>query len=71
MNFKEVDSSMVHAVGYDRKTKTLKVIFRSGKIWEYEGVPLKEYQALMKSGSIGSYMRECIIDCYSGCPERY
>ncbi len=60
----KVDSSMVYAVGYDRESKTLEVVFNRGGIWEYSGVPEREYRAMMKSGSIGSYMRNCIIDVY-------
>jgi len=64
MNLKKVNSSMVHAIGYDPKSKTLEVAFRSGKVWVYEEVPKKVYQELLKSESIGSYMRENIVDCY-------
>ena len=56
---------MVYAVGYDREAKILEVVFKRGGIWEYEDVPEKEYRAMMKSNSIGSYMRSCIIDMYS------
>ena len=60
----KVDSSMVYAVGYDRETNELEVVFRRGGIWKYEDVPEREYRNMMKSGSIGSYMRSCIIDMY-------
>jgi hypothetical protein len=70
MNLKKVDSSMVNAVGYDSKSRSLEVVFRSGKAWIYEDVPKKVYQELIKSTSIGSYMRECIIDCYDSYPIR-
>ena len=68
MNLKKVDSSMVYAVGYDPKSKSLEVVFNSGKTWIYEDVPKKVYQEIIKSSSIGSYMRECIIDCYDSYP---
>ena len=55
---------MVYAVGYDPKVKNLEVVFTSGKTWVYEDVPRKVYQEMIKSSSIGSYMREFIIDCY-------
>jgi hypothetical protein len=64
MDLKKVDSGMVYAIGYDSRSKTLEVVFRSGKAWVYEEVPKKVYQELLKSESIGSYMRENIIDCY-------
>lgn len=56
---------MVYEIGYNPKSKTLEVVFRSGKVWVYEEVPKKVYQELLKSESIGSYMRENIIDCYA------
>ena len=70
MNLKRVNSSMVYAIGYDPKSKTLEVVFRSGKAWVYEEVPKKVYQELLKSESIGSYMHENIIDCYLSYPIR-
>lgn len=60
----KVDSSMVYAVGYNRDSKELEIVFRQGSIWKYEDVPAREYRELMKSDSIGSYMRDCIIDVY-------
>jgi hypothetical protein len=64
MDLKKVNSSMVYEIGYNPKSKTLEVVFRSGKAWVYGEVPKKVYQELLKSESIGSYMRENIIDCY-------
>jgi hypothetical protein len=64
MNLKKVNSSMVYAIGYGPKSKTLEVVFISGEVWVYEEVPKKVYQELLKSESIGSYMRENIVDCY-------
>ena len=61
---------MVYAIGYDLKSKTLEVVFRSGKAWAYKEVPKKVYQEFLKSESIGSYMRENIIDCYPSYPIR-
>ena len=62
----KVESSMVYAVGYDREAKTLEVVFTRGGIWEYADVPEREYKDMMQSNSIGSYMRNCIIDEYEG-----
>lgn len=60
-----VKSSMIASVGYDRQEKTLEVEFvNTGHVYEYYDVPYSEYQNLLKSASKGSYMRDCIIDCY-------
>lgn len=67
MNLITVDSSMLHAVGYDPQTQELEVIFSSGKIYRYSNIPEKIYQQLMAAESKGSYMRSCIIGLY---PER-
>jgi len=59
-----VESSMIHAVGYDRKGRILEVIFNSGQIYCYEEVPPKVYKGLMEARSKGQYMRAEIIDMY-------
>ena len=64
MKLKTVDSSMIHAVGYDAKTKLLEVVFNSGSTYVYEKVPRKIYQELMEAGSKGQYMHYAVIDCY-------
>ncbi len=60
----KVNSSIVYAIGYDPDSQNLEVVFRRGKIWLYEDVPRKVYEALMAADSIGHYMRTDIIDCY-------
>ncbi len=64
MELKEVESSMIHAVGYDPETRTLKVVFRSGSIYRYSNVPPEVYEGLMKAESKGRYMRANVIDVY-------
>jgi hypothetical protein len=59
-----VESSMIHAVGYDAETRTLEVIFNSGGIYFYDNVPPKVYEELMAAESKGSYMKHAIIDAY-------
>lgn len=63
-----VESSMIYAVGYDRKTRTLEVVFNSGRVYAYEGVPPKVYKELMEAESKGRYMRAEIIDVYPDYP---
>jgi len=67
MAIKKVESSMVWAVDYDSKTQVLEVAFKRTGVFRYEGVPPSEYRSMMRSDSIGSYMRSCIIGVY---PER-
>ena len=56
---------MIHAVGYDPKSRELEVVFNSGSIYRYQDVPRQEYEGLINSSSKGQYMRANIIDCYS------
>ena len=65
MKLTTVDSSMIHAVGYDRKTRTLEVVFNNGRTYLYEDVPPEEYKGLMEASSKGQYMLNNIIDTYS------
>ena len=64
MKLTTVDSSMIHAVGYDAKTKTLEVVFNSGQTYLYAEVSRSVYKGLLEADSKGGYIRNCIIDCY-------
>ena len=64
MKLTTVESSMIHAVGYDSKKRVLEVVFNSGRTYCYEGVPPKVYKELMAAESKGQYMRSEIIDVY-------
>ena len=59
-----VESSMVYAIGYCSEEKSLEVVFTKGKIWRYEDVPEDVYEEFINSTSLGSYMRNHILDCY-------
>jgi hypothetical protein len=65
-----VESSMIHAVGYESETRTLEVVFNSGQTYQYYDVPPQEYKGLMAAASKGSYMRAHIIDMYECTPLR-
>jgi hypothetical protein len=64
MELTTVESSMIHAVGYDAATRTLEVIFNSGGIYFYDDVPPEVYEGLMAAESKGSFMRSAILDVY-------
>jgi hypothetical protein len=67
MPIKKVQSSMVWAVDYDPKTQVLEVAFKRSGVFRYTGVPVTVYRDMMRSDSIGSYLRSCVIGMY---PER-
>lgn len=61
-----VDSSMVSAVGYDDENDILYVEFLdTGNIYAYHNVPLKVFDGMLKSSSIGNYVRNEIISTYA------
>jgi len=62
--FKRVSSSMLRRVRYDAKNRFLDIVFRTGEIYRYKGVPPHEYEGLMKADSHGKYMQRYIIDQY-------
>ncbi|MGH9944017.1 MAG: KTSC domain-containing protein [Pyrinomonadaceae bacterium] len=67
-NLITVESSMIHAVGYDSKTRTLEVVFNSGRTYCYEAVPPKVYKELLAAEAKGRDMRDEIIEMYLDRP---
>jgi hypothetical protein len=55
-----VDSSNVRSVGHDPETNRLHVEFKNGSVYEYNGVPAHEHQALVNAPSVGSYLHQHI-----------
>jgi hypothetical protein len=70
MQLVPIESSMLAAVGYERETRTLVVLFTTGKAYEYYDVPEQVYQSLMAAESKGKYMNEMIIGHYFDSPFR-
>jgi hypothetical protein len=59
-----VTSSNVHSVGYDLLRRILEVMFHSGALYWYFGVPLYKAQALVNATSVGGYLAEYIKPYY-------
>ena len=55
-----VDSSMINKYVYNFATKTLKVEFKSGSLYEYNNVDPTLYDELCKSESTGKFFNEKI-----------
>ncbi|MBI3241559.1 MAG: KTSC domain-containing protein [Chloroflexi bacterium] len=53
MELVTVDSSMIHAVGYDQQKRILEIIFNSGGTYQYFDVPPDVYEGLLKAESKG------------------
>ena len=59
-----VESSMIDSVGYDEETRSLQVVFNTGRVYCYEDVPPEVFQGLLEAESKGRYMLAHIIDVY-------
>jgi hypothetical protein len=50
----------VKAVGYDEENKTLTVKFKSGGIYQYEGVQPEMYVDLLAAESVGRFVSQVV-----------
>ncbi len=53
-------STVISTMQYDPESATLKVIFVSGMIYEYQNVPPEKYEAMKASGSKGKFLNKYI-----------
>ena len=60
----EVDSASLASVGYDARSRTLEVEFRSGAVYQYAGVPFGVARALARAESIGGYFARFVRNAY-------
>jgi len=65
MKITPVSSTNLASVGYDPTSRTLRIEFRNGGVYEYHDVPEAEYQGLMSASSKGSYHHQNIKGHYS------
>ena len=49
-------STVIAAINYDPDSLSLKVVYVSGMVYEYKGVPESVYKALKIAGSKGRYL---------------
>ena len=64
MRLRRLDSKMLLFAGYDQKSHSLHVVFRTGGTYRYKNVPSDKYEELMRAESIGEYMHKHIIGHY-------
>ena len=55
-----VESSNIAAMGYDKDTKKLHVLFHSGSTYEYADVTPEEHKALKTAQSVGKVFHRLI-----------
>lgn len=58
-------SSIIQRIVFDDEAETLRVSFRSGLRYIYEGVPRAVYEALGKAASAGRYFNEHVKGRYA------
>ena len=60
-----VESSMIHAVGYDAEKRIVEIVFNTGRTYQYGGVPPEVFEGLLKAESKGRYFLANIKDAYA------
>lgn len=64
MRRSRVESTTLHAVGYDAKAGILELEFCSGAVYQYLGVPATVHQGLLRAASKGKYFHLHIRERY-------
>src|SRR5262245_5689857 len=57
-------SSVVAAFHYDESSSTLRVVYVSGAVYDYKGVPRDVYTSMKKAGSKGHYLNTRVKGYY-------
>jgi hypothetical protein len=55
IELKPVKSSNIKAVGYDPTTLTLRIQYKTDRVYNYFGVPVEIYTNLMAAESVGKF----------------
>ena len=64
MERKRVNSSKIHAVGYDFKSQLLEVEFTDGKLIQYRGVSPEVHRQFMAAPSPTSFFEDKIDESF-------
>ena len=65
VDVKPVRSRDLALVGYDNASSVLEVVFRTGGVYRYQGVPESVYHGLMAAPSHGTFFQKHIKVQYS------
>jgi hypothetical protein len=60
----EVKSSAIERIYYSTRRSELFVVFNSGRVYVYFGVPSSEYRQFLEADSLGAYFNRHIRDQY-------
>ena len=64
MQLTAVESSMIHAIGYDKEKRILEVVFNTGRTYQYADVPYEVFVGFLNAESKGRYFLANIRDVY-------
>ena len=60
-----VSSRAINAIGYDQKTKKMKITFKQSKTYDFCNVPPTIFEVFRNASSKGTYYNDHIRDMYS------
>ncbi len=55
-----LDSDLIRFASYEEPISRLRLVFRTGQVRAYDGVPKAAYEGLMKAPSAGHYFEQHI-----------
>lgn len=61
-----LDSSVLTSAAYDEHTRTLRLTFTSGDVYDYEDIPDYLFAVLIRAESAGSVFNEAIRPNFKG-----
>ena len=64
MKFIAVKSRMILGVRYNKDTRDMDVVFRTGEKYRYKKVPQSVFEGLMSAESHGEYMHKLVLRRY-------
>ncbi len=65
MQINTVNSTAIHAIGYDPELRVMEIVFNTGRIYQFVNVPPEEYERLKEAESKGQAFNLDIRDTYS------
>lgn len=55
IEMENVESSNLEQIGYDDETETLAIVFHSGSLYHFHGVPRSTFEGLRAAPSVGKF----------------
>ena len=57
-----VDSRSLRSIGYDKRSQTLEVEFKSGTVYRYAHVPIETWSEFLQAKSKGQFFQQHVRD---------